>query len=70
MLEDKLLGFLDFWYAPKNYGFVYSGEAKYFVHISAIVSGKPQTGASVRFTPGTTRRGQVALNVEVLGAVR
>jgi cold shock CspA family protein len=70
---EKLGGFFDLWLPlPKGFGFIYSGSGstRYFVHATGIISGKPQTGAAVRFVAGETRRGPIALAVEVLTGVK
>ncbi len=62
-------GYIDFWRSA-GWGFIETetGE-RFFLHISAIVSGQPMTGALVTFDDGRTRKGPCAVNVRVVQSV-
>jgi cold shock CspA family protein len=69
MERKKETGILMTWFKTRGFGFVHQtvdGEVRtYFVHISQII-GKPEVGASVRFDAGESKKGPVALNVEIV----
>jgi cold shock CspA family protein len=62
---------LSVWFPEREFGFIHlekdDGEiASVFLHKGNIKSGTPVTGASVRFKTVTTRRGTLAVDVEIL----
>ena len=64
-------GYIEFWHSDRGYGFIEAEnedgtKARFFVHISAIVSGLPVSGAFVVFDEGRTSKGQWAVNVSVV----
>ena len=66
---SKKIGRVSGWFVGRGFGFVHENQdgrlVKYFLHISNVLSGIPQDGASVKFNAGTNAKGLMALDVEV-----
>ena len=63
-------GFVDFVKNERGFGFAYDMDkrVRYFFHVTNVVGGVlPRVGNLIEFTPGTTLKGPVALNIHVLG---
>jgi cold shock CspA family protein len=66
----KTKGTINVWFETKQYGFIHEEKAgeilKHFLHANNIISGTPSTGAEVLFRSVVTRKGFLAVQVEVL----
>ena len=71
---QKQFGVIGSWNLDKGFGFIrqsVEGNLKsYFFHISAIKSGIPEKGAPCSFVIGANTRGECAVDVEIIAAVR
>lgn len=66
----KILGRIEYYNPQRAFGFAVDADephAKRFFHITTIISGTPQTGRLCLYEAGKTAKGDVALDVEVLG---
>jgi cold shock CspA family protein len=72
MKMKKVEGTINAWFAERGYGFILANPegtyVKYFLHVSGVISGKPETGAKVRFLATECSKGPLALNAEILSA--
>jgi cold shock CspA family protein len=65
----KMLGRIEYYNPDRAFGFVIDAEEpciKRFFHLTTIISGTPQTGRLALYEAGTTTKGKVALDLEVL----
>lgn len=63
---NNLYGFVEVWLQHRSFGFIFGDDGvKYYFNNSNIARGIPQTGAGVSFFVGQSRRGPVAMFVEV-----
>jgi len=64
----KIYGRIEYWNLKRGFGFISDSDddVSRFFHLSNIVSGEPQVGAACIYDDGETKKGKVALNVEVL----
>lgn len=62
-------GVLNVWFMDRNYGFIHEQHegviVSHFLHASNVVSGKPKTGATVKFQSLESSKGSLAVNAEV-----
>jgi cold shock CspA family protein len=70
-MKEKIYGFIEYFHRERGFGFVCEPNAEdrkdaYFLHVTSIVSGVPQVGASCIFEPGRTSKGRVAMNVQII----
>jgi cold shock CspA family protein len=68
----KNRGRISVYHANRGFGFIHETGTDgqlltYFFHISAVISGDPRGGLSVRFTPMTNQKGLTAVDIEVGG---
>jgi hypothetical protein len=65
----KIRSKVNVWFSDRNYGFVHVVQngsiLKYFLHGANIISGTPQTGASVLFEGVEGKKGLLAVNAEI-----
>jgi cold shock CspA family protein len=71
IIKMRITAKLSVWFPEKNFGFIHQerpdGEiVSIFLHQGNIKSGVPVTGADVRFKTVTTRKGQLAVDAEIL----
>lgn len=62
-------GTVKFFKEDRGYGFIETERRDYFVHFRYIVSDGHKTlvaGQKVKFLPGTSPKGHVATNVEII----
>lgn len=68
----KTKGTLNVWFVDRNFGFIHEEKGgailRHFLHASNIKSGSPRTGASTVFKSVVTRKGYLAVDVEILDA--
>jgi cold shock CspA family protein len=74
MQEQKQVGVIGQWYSERGFGFIHqviSGNLKtFFCHVTQIKAGIPEKGAPCSFSVGTNTRGECAIEVEIIPAVR
>jgi len=64
----KIYGRIEYWNQERAFGFISDSDENVsrFFHISNVIDGLPQVGAGCIYDDGETKKGKVALNVQVL----
>ena len=65
----KVLGRIEYYNPVRAFGFVTDADephTKRFFHFTTVISGTPQTGRICLYETGSTMKGEVALDLEVL----
>jgi cold shock CspA family protein len=66
----KLIGKVNRWIEPKNFGFIHENRdgllVVHFLHRKNVIDGVPREGDTVRFTSEQSEKGLVAKNVEII----
>jgi cold shock CspA family protein len=67
----KIHGRIEYWNPQRGFGFISDSkkDVSRFFHASNVVDGNPQVGAACFYDAGETKKGKVALNVEVKAGV-
>jgi cold shock CspA family protein len=69
-LTQKKAAKLNALFEPKGYGFLHQNDngtlRSFFFHLTYVVSGIPEIGCEVLFTPSSNSKGPIAIDVEVL----
>jgi cold shock CspA family protein len=68
-MKDKVTGVVNKFFPERGYGFIhrnYEGRLhKFFFHVSNVMTGTPQDGASARFNFSANEKGKYATDVEI-----
>jgi cold shock CspA family protein len=64
----RIYGHIEYWNIKRGFGFISDSDANVsrFFHLSNVADGQPQVGAACIYDEGETKKGKVALNVEIL----
>ncbi len=64
----KIYGHIEYWNPKRAFGIISDSDAAVsrFFHITNVISGTPQVGTRCIYEDGETKKGKVALNVDIL----